>query len=155
MGKTKKELRLFNVTQYNQEEEYLSSMHRKGWKFTKVYFPGVYCFEECKPENVTYRLDYNQEGIRNKAEYVQMFSDCGWEYLMDFAGYSYFRKTISESDSNDEISQFTVEIQEDGIYEIQCKGRSAKGHIEFVIKQEGDKIKIVPYTNNIDNDYNC
>ena len=103
MGKTKKELRFFNVTQYNQEEEYLSSMHRKGWKFTKVYFPGVYCFEECKPENVTYRMDYNQEGIRNKAEYVQMFSDCGWEYLMDFAGYSYFRKTISESDSNDEI----------------------------------------------------
>lgn len=81
----------------------LSSMHKMGWKFTKVIFHGLYYFEECEPENVTYRLDYNQEGIRNKAEYVQMFSDCGWEYLFDFAGYSYFRKGSDESDTDDEI----------------------------------------------------
>ena len=103
MGNTKKVFKWFSITQYKQEEEYLSSMHRNGWKFTKVVFPGLYFFEKCEPENVTYRLDYNQEGIANKAEYVQMFSDCGWEYLLDFVGYSYFCKASDEADSNDEI----------------------------------------------------
>ena len=103
MGNTKKEFKCFAITQYKQEEEYLRSMHRKGWRFTKVIFPGIYSFEKCEPENVTYRLDYNQEGIANKAEYVQMFSDCGWEYLLDFVGYSYFRKASEGAEDNDEI----------------------------------------------------
>lgn len=34
----------------------------------------------------------------------------------------------------DEFEPFSVEIQEDGTYEIACKGRNAKGDIEFVIK---------------------
>ena len=103
MGNTRKEFKLFTITQYKQEEEYLSSMHKKGWRFTKVVFPGIYSFKKCEPENVTYRLDYNQEGIANKAEYVQMFSDCGWEYLFDFVGYSYFRKASECAEDNDEI----------------------------------------------------
>ncbi len=103
MENTKKEFKWFNITQYKQEEEYLSSMHRNGWKFIKVVFPGLYYFRKCKPENVTYRLDYNQEGIANKAEYVQIFSDCGWEYLFDFAGYSYFCKASEEAGDNEEI----------------------------------------------------
>jgi len=41
---------------------------------------------------VVYQLDYNQEGRSHKEEYIQMFTDCGWEYLQDFVGYSYFRK---------------------------------------------------------------
>lgn len=103
MEKTRKEFKWFNITQYKQEEEYLSAMHRKGWRCTKVVFPGIYCFEKCESENVTYRLDYNQEGIANKTEYVQMFSDCGWEYLFDFVGYSYFRKTSECAEDNEEI----------------------------------------------------
>ena len=33
-----------------------------------MVFPGIYSFEKCEPENVTYRLDYNQEGIANKED---------------------------------------------------------------------------------------
>ncbi len=103
MGKTKTVFKWFSIAQYKQEEEYLSLMHKKGWKLTKVTFPGFYHFRECEPENVTYRLDFNQEGIANKSEYVQMFSDCGWEYLFDYVGYSYFRKASDEADANEEI----------------------------------------------------
>lgn len=60
-------------------------------------------FERCTPEDVVYQLDYNQEGIANKVEYVQMFQDCGWEYLFDYVGYSYFRKPVSEMIGNEEI----------------------------------------------------
>ena len=103
MGKLKTEFKFFTIPQYREEEEYLSDMHRKGWKLTKINFPGLYHFEECKPENISYRLDYNQEGTAHKSEYVQLFADCGWEYMFDFVGYSYFRKAADQSDGNDEI----------------------------------------------------
>lgn len=63
----------------------------------------VYHFEKCVPEDVVYQLDYNQDGLAHKAEYVKMFSDCGWEYLQDFYGYSYFRKPASQMDDAEEI----------------------------------------------------
>lgn len=74
MGNRKTVYKFFTIPQYQQEEAYLSAMNEKGWKFTHVSFPGFYHFEKSEPEKVSYRLDYNQEGIRNKDEYVQMFS---------------------------------------------------------------------------------
>ena len=92
----KTEFRWFTIVEYEKEQEYLRKMHQKGWRFTRVTFPGFYNFEKCEPEDVVYQLDYNQEGIAHKEEYVQMFNDYGWEYLMDYVGYSYFRKPASE-----------------------------------------------------------
>ena len=101
--RTKKEFRWFNIFQYENEQEYLRTMHRAGWKFIKVTGLGTYHFEECTPEDVVYQLDYNQEGLAHKTEYVQMFSDCGWEYIQDYVGYSYFRKPASEMNGDEEI----------------------------------------------------
>ena len=103
MGNSKTVFKFYAIPQYQQEEDYLSTMNEKGWRFTHVTFPGFYHFEKSEPEQVTYRLDYNQEGIRNKAEYVQMFSDCGWEYICDFVGYSYFRKEGVVGEEREEI----------------------------------------------------
>ena len=103
MKNNKTVYKYFSIPKYRKEEEYLSSMHEQGWRLTKVSFPGFYHFEKCEPENVSYRLDYNQEGIRNKDEYVKMFADCGWEYLFDFVGYSYFRKEGAAGEEREEI----------------------------------------------------
>lgn len=103
MVNTKTVFKFFTIPQYQQEEEYLSAMHEKGWQFTDVTFPGFYHFRKCVPGQAAYRLDYNQEGRRNKAEYIQMFSDCGWEYLCDFVGYSYFRKEGAQGEEREEI----------------------------------------------------
>ena len=103
MGNRKTVYKYFTIPQYQQEEDYLSTMNEKGWKFTHATFPEFYHFEKCEPKKVTYRLDYNQEGIRNKAEYIQMFSDCGWEYICDFVGYSYFRKEGKAGEAREEI----------------------------------------------------
>ena len=103
MSEYKKEFRYFTIFDYEKEQEYLSWMHECGWKFTMVYFPGIYCFEKCKPEKVIYQLDYNQEGRTHKAEYLQMFADCGWEYLLEFMGYSYFRKPAAEMKEDEGI----------------------------------------------------
>ena len=103
MKDKKIEFRWFSVPEWEKEQDFLREQHKKGWKFTKVSFLGFYHFEKCKPEDVVYQLDYNKDGIDNKAEYVQMFQDCGWEYLMDFVGYSYFRKPVSEMKGEESI----------------------------------------------------
>jgi len=100
-----KKVRLYLATifQWKEEQEYLRRQHKNGWKFMKLNFLGLYHFEKCEPEDVIYQLDYNPEGTYHKAEYIQMFHDCGWEYLQDYYGYSYFRKPASEMNGDEEI----------------------------------------------------
>lgn len=101
--KTKKQFKYFTIMEYEKEQIYLQNMHKSGWKFVRVSGLGVYHFVESTPEDVIYQLDYNQEGLANKAEYVQMFNDCGWEYIQDYAGYCYFRKSASQMNGDEEI----------------------------------------------------
>ncbi len=95
--------RLFTVPEYEEEQEYLSKQHRRGWKFYRFILPGFYLFTRCQPENVVYRLDYNQEGLKEREEYFQMYRDCGWEHLCDVMGYSYFRKPVTDEAASEEI----------------------------------------------------
>lgn len=92
MSDKKRTFKYFAITQADREEKYLDSMHKKGWKLDKVNFINLYHFSKCTPEEYTYKLDYNCEGLKNKDEYYQMFNDCGWEHVDDYVGYSYFRK---------------------------------------------------------------
>ena len=103
MGETKTCFRFFSIMDYEKEADFLREMHKKGWKFVKVSLLGFYEFEACEPEDVVYQLDYNPDGVKHQNEYLQMFKDCGWEYLQDFAGYSYFRKPVSEMDGDESI----------------------------------------------------
>lgn len=99
----KKEFRFFSVAQWKQEQAYLRAQHNRGWRFVRVRCACLYEFEACEPEDVVYQLDYNQQGAAHKAEYVQMFKDCGWEYLQEVSGYSYFRKPVSQMQGEEEI----------------------------------------------------
>lgn len=103
MAVKKKEMKWFTIMEHEKEQEYLREMHRHGWKFLLVTGLGVYHFEECEPEDVVYQLDYNQEGLAHKQEYIQMFEDCGWEYLQEFFGYSYFRKPAAQMKGDEGI----------------------------------------------------
>lgn len=119
--KTKKQFKWFTIFEYEKEQEYLRYMHKCGWRFVTVRGLGMYHFEECEPEDVVYQLDYNQEGLKNKEEYVQMFSDCGWTYLQEYAGYSYFRKSASDMNGDEEI--FCDEASRIQMMERVFKGR--------------------------------
>lgn len=103
MKNTKTEFKYFTIPEWKKEQDYLRQQHKNGWKFSRVSFIGLYHFEKCEPEDVVYQLDYNPEGIAHKEEYVQMFRDCGWEYMQDFFGYSYFRKPALEMNGDEEI----------------------------------------------------
>lgn len=100
---TKKQFKYFTIFNHKKEEDYLREMHRQGWRFVRVGGLGVYHFERCEPEDVVYQLDYNPQSKENTEAYLQMFSDCGWEYIQEYVGYSYFRKPAAEMNGEENI----------------------------------------------------
>jgi hypothetical protein len=99
----KKEFKWFTIFEYEKEQDYLRDMNKLGWRFVEVKGLGMYYFEKCDPQDVVYQLDYNKDGLAHKDDYLKMFDDCGWEYIQDYAGYSYFRKPVSEDGVAEEI----------------------------------------------------
>ena len=102
--------RIFTIADYDREALYLRKMHAEGWKLKKVSYSNLviavkYTFEKCKPEQVSYQLDFYPMKKSERASYLQLFKDCGWEHITDFNGFSYFRKLHSgiESDAEFEI----------------------------------------------------
>ena len=103
MKDRKTELKWFSIPEWEKEEKYLREQHKNGWEFVNVNFIGLYHFKKCDPKDVVYQLDYNPESVTQKDESLQIFRDCGWEYLQNFFGYSYFRKPASEMHGEEEI----------------------------------------------------
>ena len=100
--------RVFTIADYEREALYFREMHAKGWKLKEVsysilLFAVKYNFEKCQPEQVSYQLDFYPMKKSERASYLQLFKDCGWEHITDFNSFSYFRKAHSEIESNAEF----------------------------------------------------
>ena len=100
--------RIFTIADYEREALYFREMHAKGWKLRKVsysilLFVVKYTFEKCQPEQVSYQLDFYPMEKSERASYLQLFKDCGWEHITDFNSFSYFRKAYSEIESDTEF----------------------------------------------------
>ena len=102
--------RIATIADYDREALYLRKMHAEGWKLKEVSYSNLvvavkYTFEKCQPEQVSYQLDFYPMKKSERASYLQLFKDCGWEHVTDFNGFSYFRKAHSgiESDAEFEI----------------------------------------------------
>ncbi len=105
MSEQKTLLRFFTVADYEDEERWLRRQHNEGWKLAKMVPPCVYVFERCEPEDVIYRLDYqnNQES----GDYFQMYADYGWENCGRCAGWLYFRKSAAQMDGEQDGEIFS------------------------------------------------
>ena len=100
--------RICTIADYDREAFYLREMHAQGWKLRKVsysilLFAVKYTFEKCQPEQVSYQLDFYPMKKSERASYLQLFKDCGWEHITNFNGFSYFRKVHSEIESDAEF----------------------------------------------------
>ena len=102
--------RIFTIADYEREALYFREMHAEGWKLKEVTYSNLvvavkYTFEKCQSEQVSYQLDFYPMKKSERASYLQLFKDCGWEHITDFNGFSYFRKLHSgiESDTEFEI----------------------------------------------------
>ena len=100
--------RIATIADYDREALYLGEMHAQGWKLKEVSYSNLvvavkYTFEKCQPEQVSYQLDFYPMKKSERASYLQLFKDCGWEHITDFNGFSYFRKPHSEIESDAEF----------------------------------------------------
>jgi len=100
--------RIATIADYDREALYLRKMHAKGWRLREVSYSNLvvavkYTFEKCQPEQVSYQLDFYPMKKSERASYLQLFKDCGWEHITDFNGFSYFRKAHSEIESDAEF----------------------------------------------------
>jgi hypothetical protein len=103
MSKTKLKIRLFTIADYAEEEQWLRAQHQKGWKLKKMTPPCFFTFEQCQPEDVIYRLDFKDAA----QEYMQLCADFGWEYAGNCVGWLYFRKPVSQMDTEQEGELFS------------------------------------------------
>ena len=76
-----------------KEEAWLGQMASEGWHLKELGLPGNYIFESGAPRKDVYRLDYinNRSGYQN---YLQLFTDAGWEHIGVMGGWQYFRKPM-------------------------------------------------------------
>ena len=100
--------RIATIADYDREALYLRKMHAEGWKLKEVTYSNLvvavkYTFEKCQPEQVSYQLDFYPMKKSERASYLQLFKDCGWEHITDFNSFSYFRKAHSEIESDVEF----------------------------------------------------
>ena len=100
--------RIATIADYDREALYLRKMHAEGWKLKEVTYSNLvvavkYTFEKCQPEQVSYQLDFYPMKKSERASYLQLFKDCGWEHITDFNGFSYFSKPYSEIESDTEF----------------------------------------------------
>ena len=105
MGKRQTKIRFFTIADYNEEQAWLEEQHENGWKLVKVTAPCFFTFEECVPEEVSYRLEFNQTKATD--DYLQMYEDYGWEYIGGCMNWSYFRKPVVESTAEGENEIFS------------------------------------------------
>lgn len=99
MNKTIRRFKTFTIVDYEKEENYLSEMSKKGYRLKKASFPGFYTFELVEPEDYVYRLSFKNSREEDFSSYITMFKDSGWEYIFEFMGWSYFRKSASEANT--------------------------------------------------------
>jgi hypothetical protein len=86
-----RKFRWFWPWQDQQEEVWLTEMSQSGWHLASMAGPALYTFERGEPLPYVYRLDWQGQ---SKRDYVQLFRDAGWELVLGYSGWHYFRKLV-------------------------------------------------------------
>lgn len=97
MIETKIEKKSFGVAEFLGEEKWLEEQHKNGWRFIKTNGT-KYQFERCDADEWVYQIDFKEKGAAEE-EYIQLFKDCGWEYVCQHDKWCYFRR-IRECDAD-------------------------------------------------------
>lgn len=99
MSEHKTVKRYFDLAEFEEEQAFLTSRHAAGWRLISIK-GNKYTFERCKNEAVSYQLDFNPNE-QQKDEYIQLFSDFGWNFIVERDGRFYFSKSTSLLNENE------------------------------------------------------
>lgn len=88
-----KKVKFFLASDVHKEEQWLCEMSQQGYHLVKFRF-FTYYFEEDKSNSYIYQIDFGNPD----ADYNQLLSDAGWEYVSGFISkFHYFRKNSKSS----------------------------------------------------------
>ena len=103
----------FWAWQDDKEEAWLRQMSQEGLHLASLGFPGFYNFTPGELANYVYRLDFMVDS-KDRANYLQLFRDAGWEHLGLMGGWQYFRTLAGEGELPEIYSDPDSKIQKYG-----------------------------------------
>lgn len=95
---TQKIFKWFWTWEDEKEETWLREMAQKGWHLREIQLLNRYTFESGAPGEVAYRLDF-MTNPKDKQGYLQLFQDAGWEYVLEYGSWQYFRKAVTAGEA--------------------------------------------------------
>ena len=90
--------RNFPLSDFEEEQSFLASYHADGWRLLSIK-GRKYTFEKCDKQDFVYQIDFNPDE-RQKDEYIQLYTDFGWQYVAESGGQFYFCKPAMRDDEN-------------------------------------------------------
>jgi hypothetical protein len=90
---TKRVFRLMMAWNDEKEQAWLQQQAREGWHVRAVHAYG-YTFEKAPAAEVAYRFDVTPRDRGDRAEYLGLFRDAGWEHLGRRGLWHVFRKPV-------------------------------------------------------------
>jgi hypothetical protein len=98
-----------------KEEAWLTQMAAEGWHLSDFAPFGFYTFEAGPARKVIYRLDFQyQSRKQDRADYLQLFADAGWEHVGQMANWQYFRREVKPGEQPELFTDVESKIQKYG-----------------------------------------
>ena len=85
-----KKIRFYPMWKEEKEIKWLENMSLQGWHLMKRGYL-TYCFEKGERQEYIYSYDYKLTTAKDYDEYRQIFEDIGWEHIVAYANWHYFR----------------------------------------------------------------
>jgi len=98
MSELKTIKRNFPLSDFEEEQTFLSLQHSEGWRLFSTK-GRKYTFEKCNNEVFVYQVDFNPNE-RQKDEYIHLYADFGWQFVAEKDGRFYFCKSPICNDDN-------------------------------------------------------
>ncbi len=107
---TKTFVKFFFVWSEDKEAIWLREMANKGWHLVRASVFN-YTFRKGEPADYVYQFDFRLKAYKDETEYLEIFTDAGWEYINRVFGWYYFRKKYREGEQNEIYSDKESLIQ--------------------------------------------
>lgn len=105
-------LKWFWPWQDQKRETWLRLMSQDGWHLRSIGFGGLaFRFTPGEKTDYIYQLDFRQESAQNMADYLDLFENAGWEYVLSWNGWQYFRKQFEDGEKDQIFTDNQSKVQ--------------------------------------------
>lgn len=108
----KKSLKWFWPWQDQQREDWLQQMSLQGWHLLSIGLGGLeFRFAQGEKQAYVYQLDFRQESSQKMEDYLELFEHAGWEHVLSWGGWQYFRKRYEDGEKDQIFTDNQSKVQ--------------------------------------------